>query len=98
MLQYITWNPDPELFRIGSIAVRWYGLLFATAFIIGYFIIQHIFKYEKLPPKLLFPPILANSPLNFIIFLMPHPRSCGLKGESQYIDGICGSFDIQIIS
>lgn len=30
----IIWNPDPELFSIGSIAPRWYGL----AFVIGFFI------------------------------------------------------------
>ncbi len=53
MLNYITWNPDPELIRIGSFAIRWYGLLFASAFIVGYFIMQRIFKNEDKTNKLL---------------------------------------------
>jgi prolipoprotein diacylglyceryl transferase len=53
MLNYITWNPDPELIRIGSFAIRWYGLLFAGAFIVGYFIMQRIFRNEDKSSKLL---------------------------------------------
>ncbi|MBE9491921.1 MAG: prolipoprotein diacylglyceryl transferase [Bacteroidetes bacterium] len=53
MLNFITWNPDPEIFQIGSFAIRWYGLLFASAFIVGYFIMQRIFKHENLPANLL---------------------------------------------
>lgn len=53
MLNYITWDPDPEIFRIGSLAIRWYGLLFASSFVIGYLILHKFFKYEKVPEKLL---------------------------------------------
>ncbi len=53
MLNYITWNPDPEIFELGRFSIRWYGLLFALAFVSGYFIIQNIFRYEKIPLKLL---------------------------------------------
>ncbi len=53
MLAYITWNPDPEIFNIGSFAIRWYGLLFALAFVSGYLILLSIFKQEKIPEKLL---------------------------------------------
>lgn len=49
MLQYIIWNVDPEIVRIGSLPVRWYGLLFATGFLIGVQIMSHIFKTEKKP-------------------------------------------------
>lgn len=52
-LSYITWNPDPEIFRIGSIAIRWYGVLFASGFVTGYFLMQHFFKKEGIPLKLL---------------------------------------------
>jgi len=34
LLNFIHWNVDPEIFRIGSFAVRWYGLLFAGGFLI----------------------------------------------------------------
>ncbi len=52
-LATITWNADPEIFRIGSFAVRWYGVLFAMGFVCGYFIIQQFFKKEGIPLKLL---------------------------------------------
>jgi prolipoprotein diacylglyceryl transferase len=37
LLQNLTWGVDPEIFSIGPIAPRWYGLLFAGAFVSGYF-------------------------------------------------------------
>ncbi|MDN5292400.1 MAG: phosphatidylglycerol---prolipoprotein diacylglyceryl transferase, partial [Anaerophaga sp.] len=29
ILNYITWNPDPEIFSLGPLSVRYYGLFFA---------------------------------------------------------------------
>ncbi|MEI7980559.1 MAG: prolipoprotein diacylglyceryl transferase [Bacteroidota bacterium] len=52
-LLFITWNPDPEIFRIGNFAVRWYGLLFASSFFFGYLIMQKFFNKEGVPIKLL---------------------------------------------
>jgi prolipoprotein diacylglyceryl transferase len=45
-LQIIPWNVEPEIFRIGNFAVRWYGLLFASGFVFGYYIMKKIFKNE----------------------------------------------------
>jgi prolipoprotein diacylglyceryl transferase len=53
MLNYINWNVDPEIFRIGSFAVRWYGLLFASSFFFGYLILLRIFKKENIPVSVL---------------------------------------------
>jgi len=50
---YITWTADPEIFRIGGFALRWYGVLFALGFVLGYFIMQRFFKKEGVPVKLL---------------------------------------------
>jgi prolipoprotein diacylglyceryl transferase len=36
LLQNLTWGIDPEIFSLGPIAPRWYGLLFAGAFVSGY--------------------------------------------------------------
>ena len=47
-LQVIPWDVDPEIFRIGSFAVRWYGLLFASSFLFGYIIMRRIFNNEGL--------------------------------------------------
>jgi prolipoprotein diacylglyceryl transferase len=53
ILNYINWNVDPEIFRIGSFSVRWYGLLFASSFFFGYIIMLKIFKKEKIPVSVL---------------------------------------------
>lgn len=49
----IAWNVDPEIFRIGSFAIRWYGLLFASSFLFGYIIMNKIFRNENLSEALL---------------------------------------------
>ncbi|MFW5657125.1 MAG: prolipoprotein diacylglyceryl transferase [Bacteroidota bacterium] len=53
ILSAITWNVDPEIVNIGPFSIRWYGLLFATGFYLGYLIMLKIFKREKLPESLL---------------------------------------------
>lgn len=35
-----TWEPNPELFRIGAFAVRYYGLLFVAVFIGGFYFLR----------------------------------------------------------
>lgn len=49
MLAFIEWNVNPEIFHLGSISVRWYGFLFAMAFVAGYFIMTWVFKKEERP-------------------------------------------------
>jgi phosphatidylglycerol---prolipoprotein diacylglyceryl transferase len=48
-LLQITWDASPEILRIGSIALRWYGLFWALSFYIGYEIMFRIFKKEGIP-------------------------------------------------
>lgn len=52
-LLVIPWDVNPEIFRIGSFAVRWYGLLFASSFLFGYIIMDKIFKNENLGQQVL---------------------------------------------
>jgi prolipoprotein diacylglyceryl transferase len=40
------WNMDPEIFRLGFFAPRWYGLCFATCLMVGFFIMRHFFTVE----------------------------------------------------
>lgn len=47
LLGFIHWNAKPEIFHIGSLSVRWYGLLFASGFLIGYYIMEKMFRHEK---------------------------------------------------
>jgi phosphatidylglycerol---prolipoprotein diacylglyceryl transferase len=46
IITYISWNVDPEIFNIGPLSVRWYGLLFALGFIIGQQILSKIYVAE----------------------------------------------------
>ena len=47
----ITWTIDPILFKLGPLTIRWYGLLFALGFLIGYYIEQSMFRHEKVELK-----------------------------------------------
>lgn len=49
MHKYIIWDVNPEIFSIGPLSIRWYGLLFALGFLIGMQIMTYIFKKEKKP-------------------------------------------------
>jgi phosphatidylglycerol---prolipoprotein diacylglyceryl transferase len=50
-LSYIHWNVSPEIFNLGPLSVRWYGLLFASGFLIGYYIGEKMLKSENVPQK-----------------------------------------------
>jgi phosphatidylglycerol---prolipoprotein diacylglyceryl transferase len=52
-LLIVPWDVSPEIFRIGNFAVRWYGLLFAMSFFLGYIIMNKIFKNENLGENVL---------------------------------------------
>lgn len=43
----ITWNPNETLFNIGFIQIKYYNLLWITAFALGWFIMKRIFANEK---------------------------------------------------
>lgn len=49
ILNYIIWNGSPEIFSIGSFALRWYGLFFALGFLVSQQILYYIFKREGKP-------------------------------------------------
>ena len=50
MLSFVTWSVNPNLFS-GFVTVRWYGLMFAIGFLIGYEIVTRMFKREGFPEK-----------------------------------------------
>lgn len=52
-LQIIPWDVNPEIFRIGGFAVRWYGLLFASGFLFGYYIMRSFFRNEGISDTVL---------------------------------------------
>ena len=50
MLSYIVWNFNPELIS-SPIAVRWYGLMFAIGFLVGFEIVSRMFRHEGAPER-----------------------------------------------
>ena len=48
ILNYITWNVDPVLVHLGPLQIRWYGLLWALGFFIGYYVMQRMYRREKM--------------------------------------------------
>ena len=74
----INWNVDPELFRIGSFAVRWYGLLFVSGFVLGYWMFTKFFERENVDKGILDPLLytlllgtLVGARLGHCIFSQP---------------------------
>lgn len=51
ILAFIHWNVSPEIFTLGPLQVRWYGLLFALGFLFGYNHGEKMFKHENIDPK-----------------------------------------------
>ena len=51
ILSFIHWNVSPEVFSLGPIHVRWYGLLFAVGFLFGYNQGEKMFRHENIDPK-----------------------------------------------
>ncbi|MBQ0094038.1 MAG: prolipoprotein diacylglyceryl transferase [Bacteroidales bacterium] len=51
----VNWSVNPEIFRIGGIAIRWYGLLFVAGFFLGYYIFQKFCKREGISEKMIDP-------------------------------------------
>ena len=40
---------DPVIFRVGPLAIRWYGMMYLAGFAAGYFIIRHLSRLRRLP-------------------------------------------------
>ena len=49
ILNYITWNLDPVAFSLGPLQVRWYGICWALGFLLGYLLMNKVYKKERMP-------------------------------------------------
>ena len=48
-LANIVWDVDPILLRLGSIEIRWYGLMWGLGFMMAYEMVSRLFHKEKYP-------------------------------------------------
>ena len=51
LISFIHWNVNPEIFQLGPFSVRWYGFLFASGFLLGYYIAEKMLKSENVSQK-----------------------------------------------
>ena len=55
----VNWNADPFLIHIGNGGLRWYSLLFASGFFIGWYLFKWFFKREKVDLSLMDPLLIT---------------------------------------
>lgn len=49
MLGAVVWNVDPVAFTLGSLQVRWYGILWAIGLYLGYLVQVRLYKHDRCP-------------------------------------------------
>ena len=77
-LNYILWNPDVEAFHLFGFSVRWYSLCWLIGLVLAYFIVQHLYKQQKIKDELFDPlflycffGILLGARLGHCLFYQP---------------------------
>lgn len=77
-LNYILWNPDVEAFHILGLSIRWYSLCWLIGLLLAYFIVQHLYKQQKIKDELFDPlflycffGILIGARLGHCLFYQP---------------------------
>jgi len=78
LLGYIYWAPDVTAFQLGPFEFRWYGLCWLIGFAIAYFVVQRLYKEQKIKDELFdplfiycFAGILIGARLGHCIFYQP---------------------------
>lgn len=74
----IVWDPNPELFNIFGISIRYYGLLWAIGIALAYFVVKYEYKDRKIDEKKFEPlffycffGIVLGARLGHVIFYQP---------------------------
>jgi len=92
LLNYIVWNPDLEAFRLGPLAVRWYGLMWIIGLALAYFVVKRLYKEQKIKDEYFDPlfiycffGILIGARLGHCIFYEPDYFLTSGKGLIEMI-------------
>ena len=92
LLNYIVWNPDLEVFRLGPLAVRWYGLMWIIGLALAYFVVKKLYKEQKIKDEYFDPlfiycffGILIGARLGHCIFYEPDYFLTSGKGLVEMI-------------
>ena len=107
LLNYIIWQPDLEAFRLGPIAVRWYGLMWIIGLALAYLVVQRLYKEQKIKDELFDPlfiycflGILIGARLGHCIFYEPDYFLTSGKGfvEMQSLGSLIEHFHLQTLA
>lgn len=55
MLAFITWNPDIDLFSVGSLHIRYYSLCWIIGLALAYLIVQRLYRQQGIKAELFEP-------------------------------------------
>lgn len=50
-MDHFVWDLDPVLFTLGPVTIYWYGLIFASAILVGYSLMSWIYRRENQPAE-----------------------------------------------
>ena len=77
-LNYILWNPDVEAFHILGLSIHWYSQCWLIGILLDYFIVQRLYKQQKIKDELFDPlflycffGILIGARLGHCLFYQP---------------------------
>jgi phosphatidylglycerol:prolipoprotein diacylglycerol transferase len=76
----ILWNLDPVAFAIGPLQVRWYGIVYALGFLLGYFVLYQAAKHNLVKN------LTTKLAEDYIIWLMVGGIVGGRLGEVLIFD------------
>src|SRR6056297_1257939 len=48
---FFTWSVDPVAFSLGPLEPRWYGVLFASSFLVGFWLTRKMFLHAGRDPE-----------------------------------------------
>ena len=96
-LNYILWNPDVEAFHILGLSIRWYSLCWLIGLLLAYFIVQRLYKQQKIKDELFDPlflycffGILIGARLGHCLFYQPEYYLTSVKHFIEMIVGYEG--------
>jgi prolipoprotein diacylglyceryl transferase len=75
---FVHWNVDPVMFHLGPLQIRWYGLLFVSGFILGWYIFRWFCRRESISETMLDPLLftllictIVGARLGHVLFYQP---------------------------
>lgn len=98
----IRWDVSPTMFSVGGFELRWYGLMFAFAFLLGHYVLRRVYQVEGRPPteldRITFAIILAvvfGARFAHCVFYDPHYYFVDYFDQYRaYADGFRGQADL----